>query len=101
MTTLLNKTFTLTLIFLVGCLGFSYSGEPPLKPQTKDGLGAMLFLTEDLEFPKKFSEGGEITLDATTNAKTGKPFLMIVNFLGPGLSATNEPQLTRCVCRDW
>jgi len=94
MTTLLNNTFTLTLIFLVGCLGFSYSGEPSLKSHTKDGFGSMLCFTEDLEFPKKFHEGGNITLDATTNVSVGKPFLMVVTFFGPGLPESKEPQLT-------
>jgi hypothetical protein len=91
--TMLHKLTVFSLLLLCACPPSLYSADTALTPQTKDGFGAMLFFTEDLDFPKRFYAGGEITLDATTQVTVGKPFLMIVNFFGPGLSDSHEPQL--------
>jgi hypothetical protein len=65
------------------------SGE--FLPPNENGFGAMLLFTEDLEFPKRFYKGGgELVLNATTNLKVGVPFLILVNFFGPGLTASGE-----------
>src|SRR6266487_5504952 len=33
---------------------------------SKNGFSAMMFFTEDLDFPKNFAQGGDITLNATS-----------------------------------
>ena len=91
---MLYRTIILTVFLLGICSVNSCWSEVSEEPQTKDGFGSMLCFTEDLEFPKKFHEGGDIRLDATTNVSVGKPFLMVVIFFGPGLPESKEPQLT-------
>ncbi len=54
---------------------------------SKDGFAAMMFFTEDLDFPKKFAHGGDITLNATTSVRVNSPFLLTVSFSGPGVQS--------------
>lgn len=90
----IKKTTAISFLLLSFFTHSSFSADAFNAPQTKNGFGAMLFFTEDLGFPKKFHDGGgDIRLDATTHVTVGKPFLMIVNFFGPGLNGAKEPQL--------
>jgi len=76
------------------------SAIPPLNPDSsatpqtagtfpgssKDGFRAMLFFTEDLDFQKKFHEGGNINLKATSVVRKNIPFLVTISFAGPGVT---------------
>jgi hypothetical protein len=58
-----------------------------LSQASKNGFSAMMFFTEDLDFPKNFAQGGDITLDATTSVRVDTPFLLTVSFSGPGVTS--------------
>jgi hypothetical protein len=64
-----------------------------LNRTSKNGFSAMVFFTEDLDFPKKFAEGGDITLNATTFVRVNTPFLLTVSFSGPGIRSEGDAKV--------
>jgi hypothetical protein len=97
------------LVLVCTCFSFhAASGETPdaqnaseihrrfngkLSQASKDGFSAMVFFTEDLDFPKKFHEGGNITLNATTSVRINTPFLLTVSFSGAGIQRGGDADI--------
>jgi hypothetical protein len=61
---------------------------------TKDGFSSTMYFTEDLDFQKKFHEGGNIILNGTTKVWVNVPFLVIITFSGPGMSSNGDAKIT-------
>jgi len=58
-----------------------------LSQASKNGFSAMMFFTEDFDFPKTFAQGGDIALNATTSVRVDTHFLLTVSFSGPGVTS--------------